>query len=560
MTGGEESRSLEQTPTWAIASVCAVFVVISIFIEHAILLVTKWQWPQKRHKKALSEALERVRSELMLLGFISLLLPIGQKPISMVCISDKVAGTMLPCKKIEKPSSGHHRKLLWESGGSIHFMQHVLTSEDPRKSTGSEHCPRGKVPVISEHGMHHLHIFIFILAIFHVVSSILTMGLGGAKMRRWKAWEKETKTEQYQFSHGMLLSQFYKSVTKVDYLTLRHGFISTHVPNNRNFDFHKYIKRSLEDDFKVVVGVSPTLWAFAVIFLLLNVQGKSPTSSSVILQLVDDFSLAIFRSINLIVGTKLQLVITEMALEIQQKHAVIRGSPVVNPSDKLFWFSRPQLTLFLIHFSLFQNAFQIAFFIWTWLVFGMQSCFPDVKLNIIRIVMGIGVQFLCSYITFPQYALVTQMGSHMKKAIFEEQTAHAVTRWHQMAKKNHKRFGYTSGENTPNQCTSPIRIPPRHKSTGDLPSVQHSPQISNLSECELSDLEMDVSPPASSLPSPKHSISLWKLFKSKEKREAIDKPHSDKESTHADTPSHKKETSVVRVDRNPTTTDADADT
>lgn len=34
-----ESRSLEQTPTWAVAVVCFVIVVVSIIIEHLLDLV-----------------------------------------------------------------------------------------------------------------------------------------------------------------------------------------------------------------------------------------------------------------------------------------------------------------------------------------------------------------------------------------------------------------------------------------------------------------------------------------------------------------------------------------
>nr|KJB64559.1 hypothetical protein B456_010G055900 [Gossypium raimondii] len=55
--------------------------------------------------------------------------------------------------------------------------------------------------------------------------------------------------------------QFFGSVIKVDYLTLRHGFII------------KYIKRSLDDDFKVVVGISPIIWFIAVLFLLAYTHG-----------------------------------------------------------------------------------------------------------------------------------------------------------------------------------------------------------------------------------------------------------------------------------------------
>jgi hypothetical protein len=36
MAGGEAEKSLEQTPTWAVASVCTVFVVCSLLVERGI--------------------------------------------------------------------------------------------------------------------------------------------------------------------------------------------------------------------------------------------------------------------------------------------------------------------------------------------------------------------------------------------------------------------------------------------------------------------------------------------------------------------------------------------
>lgn len=44
----------------------------------------------------------------------------------------------------------------------------------------------------------------------------------------------------------------------------------------------------------------------------------------------------------------------EMAQQIQDKATIVRGAPVVEPSNKFFWFNNPQLVLFLIHFTLFQ--------------------------------------------------------------------------------------------------------------------------------------------------------------------------------------------------------------
>lgn len=34
--GGAGERTLQETPTWAVAVVCAVFVIISFLIEHGI--------------------------------------------------------------------------------------------------------------------------------------------------------------------------------------------------------------------------------------------------------------------------------------------------------------------------------------------------------------------------------------------------------------------------------------------------------------------------------------------------------------------------------------------
>lgn len=62
----------------------------------------------------------------------------------------------------------------------------------------------------------------------------------------------------------------------------------------------------------------------------------------------------VFLQIILAVGTKLQAIMATMALEIVETHAVVHGMPLVQGSDRYFWFDCPQLLLHLIHFSLFQ--------------------------------------------------------------------------------------------------------------------------------------------------------------------------------------------------------------
>ncbi|XP_065855571.1 MLO-like protein 8 [Euphorbia lathyris] len=506
-------RKLDQTPTWAVASVCAFMILISILLEKGIHKLGMWL--TERHKSALFEALDKVKSELMVLGFISLLLTFGQTYITKICVPQKLVESMLPCgtdnvNDSNEEEEEHRRRLLWAE------RRFLAGAETTTK------CKTGYEQLISVDGLHQLHILIFFLAVFHVLYSLTTMMLGRLKIRGWKHWELETLSLDYEFSNdpsrfrlthetsfvkahtsfwtripvffyiGCFFRQFFRSVGRADYLTLRNGFIAVHLSPGSKFNFQKYIKRSLEDDFKLVVGVSPVLWASFVVFLLVNVNGWQALFWASLIPVI----------IILAVGTELQSVLTQMALEIVEKHAVVQGMPLVQGSDKYFWFRRPHLVLHLIHFALFQNAFQITYFLWIWYSFGLHSCFhANFKLAMIKVALGVGVLFLCSYITLPLYALVTQMGSNMKKSIFDEQTSKALKNWHNAVKKRQAKGGKTpsiklGGNSSP---ASTIHSSSRHtlqrfKTTG------HSTRSFAYDDHDISDMEAEqpLSPTSSS--------------------------------------------------------------
>ncbi|XP_043712881.1 MLO-like protein 9 [Telopea speciosissima] len=502
MAGGgasnSQERQLDQTPTWAVSAVCAIIIIISILLEKVLHKVGEWF--TKRDKKALFEALEKVKAELMVLGFISLLLTFCQSYIARICIPLKFANTMLPCRyrgKDHAEEEVYHRRLLWN--------EHRFLAG----GAGGARCKKGYEPLISVNGLHQLHIFIFFLAVFHVIFSAIVMMLGRLKIRGWKEWEIDT-WHDYGFSNDpsrfrlthetsfvrahnsswlktpffftfvCFYRQFFRSVRKVDYLTMRHGFVTVHLAPGSKFDFQKYIKRSLEDDFKVVVGISPVLWALFVFFLLFDVKGWHALYWEGTVPLI----------VMLTVGTKLQSIVIKMALQIQERHAVVQGIPLVKVSDKHFWFGRPKLVLYLIHFVLFQNAFQITYFLWIWYEFGLKSCFHEnLKFIIVRIIIGIGILVTCSYITLPLYALVTQMGSTMKTTIFDEHTNKALKKWHLTAVNKTKPgqpSANTIGENF-------------GESTGQssLPGFKTNGDRSLHSDHELSDMKAKTSPKSS---------------------------------------------------------------
>jgi mlo protein len=495
-----KERNLEATSTWAVAVVCAVILTISCILEYLLHLLGHYL--KKKNRPALYESLEKVKSELMLMGFISLLLTILQNPITGICVTVDLAKTWLPCSKQFEyyvPSdlgdndskSKHDRKLL----------EHFSSSYNPRRSLaqGYDTCAdKGKLAFVTAYGIHQLHIFIFVLAVVHVLYCVLTLVFGKTKMKIWMYWENETKTIEYQYyndperfrfardtSFGRrhlnfwsqspitlwivcFFRQFFHSVTKVDYMTLRHGFITAHLApgSEHRFDFQKYISRSLEKDFTVVVGITPVIWFIAVLFLLTNTSGWHSYLWLPFIPLV----------VILLVGAKLQFIITKLGLRIQERGDVVKGAPVVQPGDDLFWFGRPSFILFLIHIVLFTNAFFLAFFIWSWYEYGVKNCFHQTTTDItIRVSMGFIVQVLCSYVTLPLYALVTQMGTTMKPTIFNDRVAAALKTWHHTARKHTKqsshpnrsqgRTPFSSSPGTPSRGMSPTRAYASHEAS-----------------------------------------------------------------------------------------------
>nr|GEZ99711.1 MLO-like protein 9 [Tanacetum cinerariifolium] len=124
MGGGDPNAILlDQTATWAVACVCAIIVIISVVMEHSLHSVGHVL--KKRHKPGLMEALDKIKNELMILGFISLLLVFSQNYIASICVSKALTKDFLPCKKgkYEKEEEdddgggGGDRRLLWYVAG-----------------------------------------------------------------------------------------------------------------------------------------------------------------------------------------------------------------------------------------------------------------------------------------------------------------------------------------------------------------------------------------------------------------------------------------------------------
>ncbi|KAF9603350.1 hypothetical protein IFM89_035020 [Coptis chinensis] len=376
MAGGESStsRQLDQTPTWAVATVVAIIIIISIGLEKVLHKLGTWF--TDRHKKALFEALEKVKGELMVLGFISLILTFSQVYIAKICIPYKAADSMLPCplrhkdKAEESSTEEHRRRLLWNDRRFLAGAASATT------------CKTGYESLISANGLHQLHIFIFFLAVFHVVLSAVTMTLGRLKIRGWKEWEKDT------LSRGL---RSFQMILQDSGLLMRRLSCSTHKILDKDSNLVLFFVRWLYIISRI--RICPLLWGTLVIFLLLNVSGK--------------------------------------------------------------YFFLPY-------------------------EFGLKSCFhKEFHLIIVRLALGVGVQFLCSYITLPLYALVTQ----------------GFKNWHKAAVKR-KKAGL-SPRSTPGVSPTQSPVHPLHRFQTTGHSARSSFTSRRYTEKDMSDIEADNSPTSS---------------------------------------------------------------
>ncbi|CAK9175702.1 unnamed protein product [Ilex paraguariensis] len=443
-------RSLAETPTWSVASVITVMVFVCLFVERSIYRFGKWL--KKTRRKALFASLEKIKEELMLLGFISLLLGQWARWISQICVNSSLFSSKFYLCSEEDYGSKERILITYPFGND---------SDIPPKGINyptSHQCGKGHEPFVSYEGLEQLHRFLFVLGVTHVLYSCIAVGLAMSKIYSWRKWENQAslvadanfqarknkvmrRQSTFALHHAShpwsrsrvliwmlcFLRQFRSSIQKSDYLALRLGFITNHkLPHSYNF--HKYMVRSMEDEFYGIVGISWPLWGYAILCIFINIHGLNIYFW---LSFIPVFLV-------MLVGTKLQHVVSLLALEIAELKGPFTGTQV-KPRDELFWFGKPQILLRLIQFISFQNAFEMATYIWSLWGFKEQCFMRNHAMIIIRLTSGVLVQFWCSYSTVPLNIIITQMGSRCTKALIAESVRESLHSWCKRVKERSKR-------------------------------------------------------------------------------------------------------------------------
>lgn len=118
-------------------------------------------------------------SELMVLGFISLILTFGQNYISKICIPEKIGDTMLPCpnrsagNEEHKSASGaeaeHHRRLLW-------YKHRMLSGDSPPQGCKKVRSTNSNLVIVLRTHVWlckliaFMHVAIFVVNIHHFLT------------------------------------------------------------------------------------------------------------------------------------------------------------------------------------------------------------------------------------------------------------------------------------------------------------------------------------------------------------------------------------------------------
>ncbi|KAJ6979962.1 MLO-like protein 11 isoform X4 [Populus alba x Populus x berolinensis] len=236
-------RSLALTPTWSLATVLTILVVVSLIVERSIHRLCSWL--RETDRKPLLAAVEKMKEELMLLGFISLLLTANSSTIANICIPSKFyEGNFASCTGPE--------------------------TDEEIKQNSSEGRKLGYEPFLSYQDLERLHRFIFLMAITHISYSCLTMLLAIVKIHSWRAWEDLARKD----CHGVSTENNREKTLRRQTTFARHHTSSPSVKNSfliwvnhklsLKYDFHSYMIRSTEEEFQRIVDLISIFWISVV--------------------------------------------------------------------------------------------------------------------------------------------------------------------------------------------------------------------------------------------------------------------------------------------------------
>lgn len=176
--------NFEQTSALRVSVILVGFVILSVVFEK--LLHWLDHWFEHMHKEGLKEVLDRLKDEILLVGFLSLLLLAMEDKLLTICMSPTTFADAVPyraCHDGELPTPG--RRL-----GAITENAVVHGTEGGARRLAWEGCEDGMAPFVSASALHQTHILIFLMAAIHISFCAAAMFITEWRTARWNKFEQ----------------------------------------------------------------------------------------------------------------------------------------------------------------------------------------------------------------------------------------------------------------------------------------------------------------------------------------------------------------------------------
>jgi mlo protein len=166
-------KGFDAADSWNVALLFLIYAVLSVGIEHGV----HWFKTKVKGQKTLMLVVDKAEEELFLLGTVSFLLLVFEESIiNNSCVDSSIfdGDNWALCHKAKY---GYYGSGTNSTGSSYSGRRRLHGAV----GGGDGICPDGEEPFFSAALLHHVHIFIFLLAISHVLYTAATLTLA-----RWR--------------------------------------------------------------------------------------------------------------------------------------------------------------------------------------------------------------------------------------------------------------------------------------------------------------------------------------------------------------------------------------
>ncbi|KAL4419039.1 hypothetical protein ABPG77_011021 [Micractinium sp. CCAP 211/92] len=326
--------SIADIPGWRIGLIFLLFCVVAISYQLGSSALDRYL--RRNGKRALRHVVRRLQGELLVLGLLSLLLVAFEPYLLQICINCSGSACAWDCPAPPYGAdasagagsgSGRRRRRLLASGAGA----------DLGCLQAAETCAPGSEPFWSQLAIVQAHLFLFVIAVVHILYACISMLLCLWKLRRWRRYEEAAREQPLRPLRSRFLprpgdgalahllrctaSMLADSVDADVYAALRRLFIER-LDVHPSFNFHEFLTESMEEEFAGIVGVSSVLWCIMLLWIMLP-----PASYQVV------WLPALAVAAGFVVAVKLQSIIICLA---EDAYRLYGCSPAHAPSPNAF--------------------------------------------------------------------------------------------------------------------------------------------------------------------------------------------------------------------------------